>query len=165
MRAFGRDLIRGGHYGQRSCEPHLKAEHMAAPTKPATGRFLLPTRSRPHMAHSVVSLLCNNTSAIGAGCVKTCAGRECAESFSPFSSFGDGWQCCSLLIHRSQEGNFYTKVRSQSFHTGSGHSRHGKPSIRQIYDGFTALHRYRGGWRDPSIGGRATRLCRYHLLP
>ena len=35
MRAFDRDLIRGGHYGQRSCEPHLKAEHMAAPTKTA----------------------------------------------------------------------------------------------------------------------------------
>ena len=35
MRVFDRDLIRGGHYGQRSCEPHLKAEHMAAPTKPA----------------------------------------------------------------------------------------------------------------------------------
>src|SRR4029078_6604121 len=35
MRAFGRDLIRGGHYGQRSCEPHLKAEHMAAPTNSA----------------------------------------------------------------------------------------------------------------------------------
>jgi transposase len=31
-----RDLIRGGHYGQRSCEPHSKAEHMAAPTQPAT---------------------------------------------------------------------------------------------------------------------------------
>ena len=30
MRAFDRDLIRGGHYGQRSCEPHLKAEHTAA---------------------------------------------------------------------------------------------------------------------------------------
>jgi hypothetical protein len=29
-------LIRGGHYGQRSCEPQLKAEHKAAPTKPAT---------------------------------------------------------------------------------------------------------------------------------
>ena len=28
--------IRGGHYGQRSCEPHPKAEHMAALTKPAT---------------------------------------------------------------------------------------------------------------------------------
>ena len=24
MRPFDRDLIRGGHYGQRSCEPHLK---------------------------------------------------------------------------------------------------------------------------------------------
>jgi hypothetical protein len=34
MRVFDRDLIRGGHYGQRSCEPHLQAEHMAAPTKP-----------------------------------------------------------------------------------------------------------------------------------
>ena len=33
--AFDRDLIRGGHYGQRSCEPHLKAEHMAAPTNAA----------------------------------------------------------------------------------------------------------------------------------
>src|SRR5215470_13464994 len=35
MRAFDRDLIRGGHYGQRSCEPHQKAEHMAAPTTAA----------------------------------------------------------------------------------------------------------------------------------
>jgi transposase InsO family protein len=35
MRAFDRDLIRGGHYGQRSCEPHPKAEHMAAPTNAA----------------------------------------------------------------------------------------------------------------------------------
>src|SRR5215469_8227709 len=30
MRAFDRDLIRGGHYGQRSCEPRQQAEHMAA---------------------------------------------------------------------------------------------------------------------------------------
>jgi hypothetical protein len=29
MRAFDRDLIRGGHYGQRPCEPHTKAAHMA----------------------------------------------------------------------------------------------------------------------------------------
>src|ERR1700687_2688279 len=35
MRGVGRDLIRGGHYGQRSCEPHQKAEHMAAPTNAA----------------------------------------------------------------------------------------------------------------------------------
>src|SRR3954453_20874645 len=32
MRGFDRDLIRGGHYGQRSYEPHKQAEHMAAPT-------------------------------------------------------------------------------------------------------------------------------------
>ena len=52
MRVFGRDLIRGGHYGQRSCEPHLKAEHMAAPTNAAKReKKLLPIRSRPHMAH------------------------------------------------------------------------------------------------------------------
>jgi len=50
MRAFDRDLIRGGHYGQRSCEPHLKAEHMAAPTNAAFVRKALPTRGRPHMA-------------------------------------------------------------------------------------------------------------------
>jgi hypothetical protein len=35
MRLIDRDLIRGGHYGQRSCEPHSKAEHMAAPTNAA----------------------------------------------------------------------------------------------------------------------------------
>jgi hypothetical protein len=35
MRVIERDLIRGGHYGQRPCEPRLKAEHMAAPTNAA----------------------------------------------------------------------------------------------------------------------------------
>src|SRR5262249_23948119 len=30
MRACDRDPIRGGHYGQRSCEPREQAEHMAA---------------------------------------------------------------------------------------------------------------------------------------
>src|SRR5262245_19745136 len=53
MRAFDRDLIRGGHYGQRSCEPHKQAEHMAAPTQACDVRKKsLPTRSRPHMALS-----------------------------------------------------------------------------------------------------------------
>ena len=41
MRAFDRDLIRGGHYGQRPCEPHLKAEHMAAPTNAANVKKVL----------------------------------------------------------------------------------------------------------------------------
>jgi hypothetical protein len=35
MRAIDRDLIRGGHYGQRPDVPRLKAEHMAAPTNAA----------------------------------------------------------------------------------------------------------------------------------
>jgi hypothetical protein len=41
MRPFDRDLIRGGHYGQRSCEPHQQAEHMAAPTKAALVKKVL----------------------------------------------------------------------------------------------------------------------------
>src|ERR1035437_7954508 len=41
MRAFDRDLIRGGHYGQRPCVPHLKAEHMAAPTNAAYVKKIL----------------------------------------------------------------------------------------------------------------------------
>ena len=41
MRVFDRDLIRGGHYGQRSCEPHLQAEHMAAPTNAANVKKVL----------------------------------------------------------------------------------------------------------------------------
>jgi hypothetical protein len=41
MRAFDRDLIRGGHYGQRPCEPHLKAEHMAAQTNAANVKTVL----------------------------------------------------------------------------------------------------------------------------
>jgi hypothetical protein len=35
MREFDRDLIRGGHYGQRSYEPRQKAGHIAAPINAA----------------------------------------------------------------------------------------------------------------------------------
>ena len=35
MRPIDRDLIRGGHYGQRSRVPRKQAEHMAAPTNAA----------------------------------------------------------------------------------------------------------------------------------
>jgi hypothetical protein len=41
MRAIDRDLIRGGHYGQRPRVPHLKAEHMAAPTNAAYVKKIL----------------------------------------------------------------------------------------------------------------------------
>ena len=41
MRVIDRDLIRGGHYGQRSYEPHKQAEHMAAPTNSANVKISL----------------------------------------------------------------------------------------------------------------------------
>ena len=41
MGPFDWDLIRGGHYGQRSCEPRKQAEHMAAPTKAANVQIFL----------------------------------------------------------------------------------------------------------------------------
>ena len=52
MRAYDRDLIRGGHYGQRPRVPHLKAEHMAAPTKPASVKKALANSEPSHMAQS-----------------------------------------------------------------------------------------------------------------
>src|SRR5262245_37218090 len=55
MRAFDRDLIRGRHYGQRSCGPHSKAEHMAAPTTAATCEKPLTARSRSLIATAKAS--------------------------------------------------------------------------------------------------------------
>jgi hypothetical protein len=62
MRGFDRDLIRGGHYGQRPCEPHLKAEHMAAPTNAANVKKVL-ANSEPSthaMAATLVGRRANN---------------------------------------------------------------------------------------------------------
>jgi hypothetical protein len=47
MRPNDRDLIRGEHYGQRPCVPHLKAEHMAAPTKAANVKKVLANPEQP----------------------------------------------------------------------------------------------------------------------
>ena len=57
MRAFDRDLIRGGHYGQRSCEPHQKAEHMAAPTNDANREKSSCQLGAVHTWH-IASFLC-----------------------------------------------------------------------------------------------------------
>ena len=40
MRVFDRGLIRGEHYGQRSCEPLSKAEHTAASTQACDVKIL-----------------------------------------------------------------------------------------------------------------------------
>ena len=46
MRPIDRDLIRAGHYGQRSYQPHLKAKHMAAPINDALVKKVL-TNPKP----------------------------------------------------------------------------------------------------------------------
>ena len=58
MRVFGRDLIREGHYGQRSCEPHLKAEHTGAPTNAANVKKVLAT-SEPSTHGDKPDILCS----------------------------------------------------------------------------------------------------------
>src|ERR1700677_4116416 len=65
MRPIDRDLIRGGHYGQRSCEPHQQAEHMAAPTNAALVKKIL-ANSEPS-THGPKPKCCNvyGWSAIG----------------------------------------------------------------------------------------------------
>jgi len=62
MRVFDRDLIRGGHYGQRPGVPHSKAEHMAAPTKAAPLQKVLanaePSTHGTSRKYSDTSLSC-----------------------------------------------------------------------------------------------------------
>jgi len=52
MRVVYRDLIRGKHYGQRSREPHSKADTMAAPTNAGRVKKVLansePSTQGPH---------------------------------------------------------------------------------------------------------------------
>jgi hypothetical protein len=63
MRVNDRDLIRGEHYGQRSCEPHQQAEHMAAPTNAALVKKVL-ANSEPS-THEQTSQPCLPMSASG----------------------------------------------------------------------------------------------------
>jgi hypothetical protein len=58
MRGFDRDLIRGGHYGQRSCEPHLKAEHMGAPTNAANVKKILANPEPSTHGHADCTAQC-----------------------------------------------------------------------------------------------------------
>ena len=69
MRAFDRDLIRGGHYGQRSCEPQLKAEHMAAPTNAAyVKKVLANSEPSTHGTRSELRSACRAKSRIRSAC-------------------------------------------------------------------------------------------------
>jgi len=76
MRASDRDLIRGEHYGQRSCEPHPKAEHMAAPTNAANVKKALanpePSTHGPSRHFAARSKL------VAFGAKRTFSGFRCA---------------------------------------------------------------------------------------
>jgi hypothetical protein len=52
MRGFDRDLIRGGHYGQRPCEPHQQAEHIYGQPRLRKGQ-LMPTGRLPAVIYPV----------------------------------------------------------------------------------------------------------------
>ena len=65
MRASDRDLVRGGHYGQRPRVPHLKAEHMAAPTKAAKREESSCQLGAVHTWHKADIPSCAAMSAIG----------------------------------------------------------------------------------------------------
>src|SRR4029077_12643420 len=86
MRASDRDLIRGGHYGQRSCEPRKQAEHMAAPTQLQTCRKPLPTGSRPHMAHMRPAIPASRGPVLGP--YRTFVHRSAMSHFDPEQTCG-----------------------------------------------------------------------------
>jgi hypothetical protein len=65
MRPIDRDLIRGGHYGQRSREPRSKAEHMAAPTNAALVKKVLANSEPSTHGPSATSLDVGGLIAIG----------------------------------------------------------------------------------------------------
>src|SRR5213592_4997436 len=102
MRAFDRDLIRGGHYGQRSCEPHSKAEHMAAPTNAAFVKKVLansepsthgPKRTfgeYPSMSASLIGRLGSSTFRPSAAAVSMSLTGSCFSSESAPGPFHHG---------------------------------------------------------------------------
>ena len=93
MRANDRDLIRGGHYGQRSCEPHSKAEHMAAPTNAALVKITLANAEPSTHDPKRTCAACPSIQAATARFRKPVRPRKYdAWSFNPFAivpSFGE----------------------------------------------------------------------------
>ena len=71
MRAFDRDPIRGGHYGQRSCEPRKQAEHMAAPTNAANVKKALANSEPSTHGTKRTKWRLHLMAGLDLGCVKT----------------------------------------------------------------------------------------------
>ena len=78
MRAYDRDLIRGGHYGQRPRVPHSKAEHMAAPTNAANVKKVLANSEPSTHGTKRTCLVALHMSAFGGKADMTfCAAHVC----------------------------------------------------------------------------------------
>src|SRR5258705_12914433 len=94
MRVYDRDLIRGGHYGQRSCEPHLQAEHMAAPTNAAKREESSCQLGAVHTWHfSDVTARADDVSSLGES--RHCGCEYLSSDFDPrvrpLQPRGGGW--------------------------------------------------------------------------
>src|SRR5258705_5946760 len=94
MRVYDRDLIRGGHYGQRSCEPHLQAEHMAAPTNAAKREESSCQLGAVHTWHfSDVTARADDVSSLGES--RHCGCEYLRSDFDPrvrpLQPWGGGW--------------------------------------------------------------------------
>src|SRR5712671_7519000 len=79
---------------------------------PVLRRPVEPAAQNGHGAMSALSLLSGVKrksglravrSVVDPACVKTRASKECAELFSPFSSFDCDCQCCSFPIQRNRD--------------------------------------------------------------
>jgi hypothetical protein len=100
-------------------------------------------RSGPHGAQAQTS------SGLGPGCVKTCARRECAELFSPFSSFEDDCQCCSFPIQRNRD-KISTRKSDVGVFTQPGSKADLKPPMIEVRSSPGSGH---------SSGRRLRQLC------
>src|SRR5215813_10438606 len=106
MRAIDRDLIREGHYGQRSWEPRKQAGHMTAPDQCCSSvRKFLPRR-RPHMTQSGHA----NRIAAWDSCSRS---RALDLRSSPIQSRRLSFICSSLLTGRPAGTSFFWSVLSE----------------------------------------------------
>jgi hypothetical protein len=90
-------------------------------------------------------------SELGPAYVKTCASRECAELFSPFSSFDCDCQCCSFPIQRNRD-----KLSTRKFDVGVFTQAGSKAELAPLERHFRFC---------PTIGGPSTALASIPTCP
>src|SRR6266404_385602 len=125
MRVYDRDLIRGGHYGQRSCEPHLQAEHMAAPTNAAKREESSCQLGAVHTWHETdITARADDVSSLGES--RHCGCEYLRSDFDPrvrpLQPWGGGWSNLWSLSAQDRWASFTRKSSSflkEKTHLGS----------------------------------------------